>query len=61
MNKESIEKRKVELEAEFKKVEATRSQAQAVFNECTQAMMRLQGAHAELVKMEEELGKPKSK
>ena len=55
MNLETIQKKKLALEEEFKKVDESRQKAQAVVQECAQTLIRLQGAYAQLAELEKEL------
>ena len=54
MNKETIQQKKSALEVEFKKIEENRQKAQTVVDQCTSSLIRLQGAHAQLVELEKE-------
>lgn len=60
MNKETIVAKKAVLETEFKKVAENRQKAQEIVAQCTENLMRLQGAFAQLTELEKELEeKPK--
>lgn len=55
MDKETIVKKKQELEVEFKKIDENRQKAQEIVNQCAQNLIRLQGAYAQLEELEKEL------
>jgi len=61
MNKETIQKKKETLEVEFKKIEGTRQKAQDIINQANQQLIRLQGAYAQLLELENEFDEGKDK
>lgn len=55
MTIETIQTKKLDLEEEFKKIEENRQKALTIVEQCSQGLIRLQGAYAQLVEIEKEL------